>query len=145
MVESDPQDNQFAEVGNPLELHHFYNWNDYTEEDPECDEEKAQENADIVEGELEALASILSEQEYQKVEDQESILAQSVTNSVRDVMHVMNLSIVPNFDQKIHAKDIVKGLMLEFRKFPAIELTIAMVKAYPSNKAPLIALKGPFY
>ena len=43
MVESDPQDMEFAVMGQPLELHHFYDWNDYTEEDPECDEEKAQD------------------------------------------------------------------------------------------------------
>jgi len=57
----------------------------------------------------------------------------------------MNLSIVPNFDGKLHAKDRVKGLALEFRAFPAIELTIALVKSYPSHRAPLIALKGSFY
>jgi len=57
----------------------------------------------------------------------------------------MHLSIVPNFDSKLHAKDKVKNLSLEFRKFPAVELTIVLVKAYPSHRAPLIALKGPFY
>ena len=65
--------------------------------------------------------------------------------SLKDVLHVMNLSIVPNFDSKLHAKDKVKGLTLEFRAFPAIELTIALVKSYPSHRAPLIALKGAFY
>ena len=145
MVESDPQDMEFAEMGQPLELHHFYDWNDYTEEDPECDEEKAQENADIVEGELESLSAILSEKEYEKVEEIDTILAQSSQNSLKDVLHVMNLSIVPNFDNKILAKDKAKNITLELRKFPAIELTIIMVKAYPSSKAPLIALKGPFY
>ena len=65
----------FAETGQPLELHHFYQWNEYTEEDAECDEEKATENADIVEGELESLSSILTEHEYTKVDDIESVLA----------------------------------------------------------------------
>ena len=78
MVESSNTANNsmtFAEVGEPLELHHFYMWNEYTEEDTECDEEKATENADIVEGELESLASILTEHEYTKVDDIESALA----------------------------------------------------------------------
>jgi len=57
----------------------------------------------------------------------------------------MHLSIVPNFDRKLHAKNKIKNLHLEFRKFPAVELTIALVKAYPSHRGPLIALKGPFY
>lgn len=52
----------------------------------------------------------------------------------------MNLSIVPNFEGKIHAKDKVKNLSLEFRKFPPVELTVALVKAYPSHKAPIMAL-----
>ena len=55
----------YPKIGDKLELKHFYEWNNYTEEEPECDEEKAQENADIVEGELESLASILTEQEYE--------------------------------------------------------------------------------
>ena len=62
MVEiSEDAQNGFAQIGEPLELHHFYMWNDYTEEDPECDEEKATENADMVEGEIESISSILTE------------------------------------------------------------------------------------
>ena len=57
----------------------------------------------------------------------------------------MNLSIVPNFDGKVYAKDKVKNMALVFQKFPAIELTLCLVKAYPSSKAPLMAIKGPFY
>ena len=57
----------------------------------------------------------------------------------------MELSIVPNLEGKLHATDKVQGMTMEFRAFPALELTIALVKSYPSNKAPLIALKGAFY
>ena len=57
----------------------------------------------------------------------------------------MNLSIVPNFEGKIHAKDKVRGTILEFRKLPAVELSIVLVKAYPSHRAPLMALRGDFY
>ena len=57
----------------------------------------------------------------------------------------MNLSIVPNFEGKIHAKEKVRNVSMEFRKFPAVELTVVLVKAYPGSKAPLLALKGPFY
>ena len=57
----------------------------------------------------------------------------------------MHLSIVPNFEGKLHATDKVKKLSLEFRKFPPVELTLALVKAYPSHRSPIIALKGPFY
>ena len=129
MVESNSiTDSKFGINDQPLELHHFYQWNDYTEEDPEdCDAEKVAENADIVEGEIESLAAIMNETEYSKVEDLDSILAQSASSSLKNVLHVMNLSIVPNFDGKIHAKDKVKGNTLEFRKFPAIELSIALV------------------
>lgn len=67
------------------------------------------------------------------------------TKKLKDVLHAVHLSIVPNFDGKLHAKNKVKNLSLEFRKFPALELTIGLVKAYPSHRAPLIALKGPFY
>lgn len=145
MVEKSCDVKTFAQDGEPLELHHFYDWSTYTGDVEECDEEKATENADIVEGELESLASILNEHEYNKVDDIDSVLAQSTASSLKDVLHVMNLSIVPNFDGKLHAKDRVKGLALEFRAFPAIELTIALVKSYPSHRAPLIALKGSFY
>ena len=72
-------------------------------------------------------------------------MAQSAQNSLKDVVHVLNLSIVPNFEQKIHAKDTNKGVTLELRKFPAFELSVVMVKSYPSSKAPLLAIKGSFY
>jgi len=52
---------------------------------------------------------------------------------------------VPNFDGKIHAKDKVRGTQMEFRSLPAIELSIVLTKAYPSHRAPLIALRGDFY
>ena len=58
----------------------------------------------------------------------------------------MDLSIVPNFeDAKLFAKDTQKNRTLPLRKFPAVELSIALVKEYPSHRAPLMALKGPFY
>lgn len=91
-----------------------------------------------------SLPSILTEEEYQQVEDKDSILASS-TGQLKDVLHVLNLSIVPNFEGKIHAKDKVKKLSLEFRQLPPVELTVALVKAYPSHRAPILALKGPFY
>ena len=72
-------------------------------------------------------------------------MAQSVTSSISDILHVMSLSIVPNFDGKVHAKDKVRGMRLEFRKLPAIELAIALVKEYPSHRAPFLALRGSFY
>jgi len=145
MVESVARENlSFPEIGAPLELHHFYEWNAYTEADPSCDEEKAAENRDIVEGELESLASILTELEFQKL-DESSALAASAANSLKDVLHVLHLSAVPNFDGKVHAKDKVKNMKLEFRKFPAIELTLVLTRAYPSSQAPLTALRGSFY
>ena len=126
-------------------MHHFFEWNDYTDDAPDCDEEKAQENADLVEGELESLDSILTEKEYLKIEEHSAVLSES-TNSLKDVLHVMNLSIVPDWQEgKIHAINRVKNLNLELRKFPPVELTVALVKAYPSHRAPLVALKGPFY
>ena len=93
-----------------------------------------------------SLESILTEEEYKKVEDLDSILAQSAKNSLADVLHVMDLSIVPNFeDAKLFAKDNQKNRTLPLRKFPAVELTIALVKEYPSHRAPLLAVKGLFY
>lgn len=92
-----------------------------------------------------SLESILTEQEYQQVEDKDSLLAPSATSELKDILHVLNLSIVPNFDGSIHAKDKVKKQSFELRKLPPIELTIALVKAYPSHKAPIMALKTPFY
>jgi len=66
-----------------LELHHFYEWNDYTERNADCDEEKATENADVVEGELESLASILTEQEFQNQSDNiGGVLAHSASSAL---------------------------------------------------------------
>ena len=95
----------------------------------------------MVEGELESLASILTEQEYEQAEV-ESTLAESASTELKDVLHAMNLSIVPNFEGKIHAKDKVRGEQLEFRSFPTVELSIVLTKAYPSHRAPLMALRG---
>ena len=67
MVESNDADSagpSHADLNEPLELHHFHEWNDFTEEEPECDEEKATENCEIVESELESLPAFLTEQEY---------------------------------------------------------------------------------
>lgn len=86
---------KFAEVGEMIELHHFHNWNEYTDEDAECDDEKATENADVVEGELESLESILTPHEYEKVEKPEDVLASSAKTALKDVLHAMHLSIVP--------------------------------------------------
>ena len=126
-------------------MHHFHEWNDYTEDDDACDDEKAQENADMVEAEFESLSAILTEQEYHKFDDIDAKLAESSLTSLKDVLHVLNISIVPNFEGKLHAKDKVKGMQVELRSFPAVELTCVLVKSYPSSRAPLMALRGSFY
>lgn len=92
-----------------------------------------------------SLESILTEQEYEKVEDIDAALARSASSQIKDVLHVLNLSIVPEFDGKIHAKEVVRNTQLEFRKLPAVELSIVLTKAYPSHRAPLMALRGDFY
>lgn len=81
MVEVDGGSEAFPRKEDPLELHHFYEYHPYT--DPaDLDAEKAQENADVVEGELESLASILTEQEYRKVEVLEEALAASARENL---------------------------------------------------------------
>lgn len=59
-----------------IELHEFYLYHEY--EGPQnfedLDEEKIEENADIVEGELASMESILTEREFQKIEDIDSKL-----------------------------------------------------------------------
>lgn len=44
MVECNPVEtssSNYPRLGEPLELHHFFKWNDYTAEVAECDQEKA--------------------------------------------------------------------------------------------------------
>ena len=57
----------------------------------------------------------------------------------------MHLSIVPNFENKIFATDKLKKLTVDLRSLPAIELTIALQKAYPSHQKPLMALRKPSF
>ena len=62
-----------------------------------------------------------------------------------NVVQLLNLSIVPNFEGKINVKDKVKNQELEFRKFPSFELTVALTNSYPSNQSPILALRSNFY
>ena len=58
---------------------------------------------------------------------------------------VVELSIVPNVAYKIFAKNLTKGYTTELRRLPALNLTIAVTEAYPSNEAPHILVESDFY
>lgn len=62
-----------------------------------------------------------------------------------NLKQVIELSIVPNVECKILAKNCAKNFTSELRRLPAFELVIALTEAYPSNQPPEILVKSEFY
>lgn len=48
----------------------------------------------------------------------------------------LTLSLVPNFDGKITAKNLAKSNTVEFKRLPPFELKIKLTEGYPSHDAP---------
>lgn len=60
-------------------------------------------------------------------------------------VRVIQLSLVPAFEGKITALNLTKGLDVEVRKLPPLELKISLPAAYPSSVAPEIKVLSQFY
>ena len=58
---------------------------------------------------------------------------------------MIQLSLVPNFEGKITARNVTKGVDVELRRLPPLELQISLTTAYPSAVAPNIKVLSQFY
>ena len=108
MVESTADFKENAQ-GDKLDINSFYLYHEYLAEKAESiDDDQIETNAELVEGEVESLESILNQQEFQKL-DLEEKMTESARNQFGDVVQLLNLSIVPNFEGKVLVKDNVKN------------------------------------
>lgn len=102
---------------------------------PDLPPAEAQDNYDLLEGELESLEATLEPTEFKITK----------THPNQAIKAIVELSIVPNVACKIFAKNIIKGYTTELRRLPALNLTIAVTEAYPSIEAPHILIESDFY
>lgn len=57
----------------------------------------------------------------------------------------MQLSLVPNFEGKITARNVTKGVDVEMRRLPPLELKFSLTTDYPSAEAPHVKVLSRFY
>ena len=95
--------------------------------------EQAEENLQSVLCELEGLESTLTTTEFQICSHEEGFVK------------AIKLSLVPNFEGKITARNLTKALDVELRKLPPLELKISLPQAYPSDAAPHVKVVSQFY
>jgi hypothetical protein len=57
----------------------------------------------------------------------------------------LQLSLVPNFEGKITARNVTKGVDVEMRRLPPLELKFSLTTAYPSAEAPHVKVLSQFY
>lgn len=61
------------------------------------------------------------------------------------IAKVFKLSLIPNSNRKFVIVDEAKGITIELRCLPAIEVLVAIPKGYPSNVGPVFLVNTPFY
>ena len=92
-----------------LDINSFYLYHEYLAEKVESiEDDQIEANAELVEGEVESLESILTQEEFQKL-DLEEKMTENARNQFGNVVQLLNLSVVPNFEGKILVKDNVKN------------------------------------
>lgn len=63
----------------------------------------------------------------------------------KHIAKVFILSLIPNSNRKFLIVDDAKGIKVELRCLPAIEIIIAIPTAYSSNVGPIFLVNTPFY
>lgn len=93
--------------------------------------------------EIESVNSILNEQEFKMMHKVECLSCED--EHYKHIAKVFLLSLIPNSNRKFVIVDEAKGIIVELRCLPAIEIYIALPKAYSSNVGPIFLVKTPFY
>jgi hypothetical protein len=58
---------------------------------------------------------------------------------------MLQLSLVPNFDGRIFARNVTKDTDVEVMRLPPFELKVFLPRGYPSAKAPVVKILSQFY
>lgn len=98
-------------------------------------EDQKQSNQEMLEQEIESLQSILNSVEFTIYEP-----SHLQGEEVGRISKLIKLSLVPQSHKKFVAVDVPKGISLELRCLPAIELYMALPDSYPSCGGPLFML-----
>jgi hypothetical protein len=105
----------------------------------EIDEDSAENNKLMVEGEIEGVASCLIEQEYEIVTD--AALFPEGAQDGEKFSHMVKLSLIPSTEMKFVIHDRSKEILSNLRCPPPLKLDILIPHTYPSNSRPLLLLK----
>ncbi len=114
-----------------LKLKDFYGYDTLASAASDLSDEQKKNNLEMVDIEIESVKSILNEQEFQVV-DKEDVI-DSNDEQFQNISKVFRLSLIPNSNRKFVIVDEAKGITVELRCLPAIEVYIAIPDAYSSN------------
>jgi len=106
-------------------------------------DDQKQSDLEMQEMELESLATILNQIELQ-VLDKEQIFNEK-DPFLAKITRVLRLSLIPNSAKKFVLLDEAKGITVELRCLPALDLVVALPESYPSSSGPLFLLQSHFY
>ena len=121
----------------PITLPAFSNY-EHLLSPPSLDADQKQSNFETIESEIESLKTILNEQEC-FIHDK-SFFPPSEPYVLESIAQVIKLSLIPNSQKKFVLTDVPKGISVELRCLPAIELYVILPEFYPSSGMPLLLL-----
>lgn len=123
----------------PLQLKNFFGYNKFKKSlATELTEDQIESNTFMIDQEIESMQSILDKQELVVYDAVGADLIQtSDEKELSKLKKLVKLSLAPQSTQKFHIVDDAKGINLELRCLPPIEIFILLPDSYPSNAAPL--------
>ena len=106
------------------------------------DEDKIAENREMIEQEIESMASILNTTEFSVVDNIEDTIISSDASLSSHVHKLVLLSLIPTSSSwRFLIRDLPKSISIELRCLPPLEILVALPDSYPSDSAPLIKVK----
>ncbi len=97
----------------------------------------------MIDAEIESITSILNETEFKDLGL--DVFNQEEDSIISEVARVFKLSLIPNCNKKFVLIDAAKDITIELKCLPAIDIIVAIPKAYPSSVGPLFFVDAPFY
>jgi hypothetical protein len=105
-------------------------------------EETLLENKEMVEQEIESLEATLNSVELQHSSEPTNLNSDADNGKI---LHSVTLSLVPKCAKKFIINDLQRGIKVELRCLPAIEIQAILPVQYPSNIGPLFHMSTDFY
>jgi hypothetical protein len=116
-----------------LDLARFCNYEAFIKAE-ELGEETLVENKEMVEQEIESLEATLNSVELQHSSEPRNLQSDSDNGKI---LQSVTLSLIPKCANKFIINDLQRGIKVELRCLPAIEIQAILPAQYPSNIGPL--------